>query len=289
MDLDAVAVFVKVVEARGFSAAARRLDMPTTTVSAKVASLEKRLGVTLLHRTTRKLSITAEGERYYQHCARAVQELELGEASLRATKGRPNGLLRVTAPVDVGHTLLPKITRAYLDKYPDASVEMMLSNRIVDLVGEGVDLAIRVGALKDSSLIARRFFDLSMRLWATPAYLESAGAVQHPRDLGRHRFVGYTGMKPVLLSKGKTVVEAPVDARVTADDFEAIRALLLLDEGIGLLPDFLAQDLAASGALTPVLPQWQLKMAGSMSFVYPGHRYASPNVQAFIETALALL
>ncbi len=288
MDFDAVAVFVKVVEARSFSGAARLLKMPKTTVSAKVAALEQKLGTTLLHRTTRSLSLTEAGERYYQHCARAVQELELGEAALAAKRKQPGGLLRVTAPVDLGHTLLPKITRAYLDAWPGTSVEMLLSNRIFDLVGEGIDLAIRVGSLKDSSMIARRFFPLSMHLWATPRYLAEAGTPHHPRDLARHRFVGYTGMVPVL-SKGKTQIEAQTQARVMADDFEAIKAMLLLDEGVGLLPDFLAADVAAPGTLVPVLADWMLKTEGDFSFLYPGGRYASPKVQAFIDTALRVL
>lgn len=288
MDFDAVAVFVKVVEAHSFSGAARVLKMPKTTVSAKVAALEQKLGTTLLHRTTRSLGLTEAGERYYQHCARAVQELELGEAALAAKRKQPSGLLRVTAPVDLGHTLLPKITRAYLDAWPGTSVEMLLSNRIVDLVGEGIDLAIRVGSLKDSSMIARRFFPLSMHLWATPRYLAAAGTPRHPRELARHRFVGYMGLPPVL-SKGRMQVEAQTQARVMADDFEAIKAMLLLDEGIGLLPDFLAADAAAAGTLVPVLADWTLKTAGDFSFLYPGGRYASPKVQAFIDTALRVL
>lgn len=289
MDLDAVAVFVKVVEAGSFSGAARLMQMPKTTVSAKIATLEKRLGISLLHRTTRKLSVTEAGERYYQHCSKAVHEIELGEAALISARDKPSGLLKVTAPIDVGHTLLPKITRAYLEKYPGTSVEMLLSNRVFDLVGEGIDLAIRVGDLKDSSMIARRFFNLSMHLWASPRYLETAGVPRHPNELARHRFVGYSGMNAVLLLKGNAEVKAPTHARAVADDFEAIKAMLILDEGIGLLPDFLAADAASSGKLVPVLVKWKLKPTGGFSFLYPGRKYASPKVQAFIDTALLML
>ena len=289
MDLDAVAVFVKVVEARSFSGAARLLKMPKTTVSAKVAGLEKRLGVTLLHRTTRTLSVTEAGERYYRHCAKAVQELELGEQALLATRDTPSGLIKVTAPIDLGHTLLPRITRAYLEQYPGTSVEIILSNRVFDLIGEGIDLAIRVGSLKDSTMIARRFFDLTVHLWASPGYLETGGEPRHPRDLGKHRWVTYTGMTPVVLTKGKAEAEVTAQARVVADDFEAIKEILMLDEGIGLLPDFVAADAAASGKLVPVLPGWKMKTTGGFSFLYPGQKYASPNVRAFIDIALRLL
>ncbi len=132
MALDAIAAFVKVVEAGSFSAAARRLGMPKTTVSAKVAALEKRLGVRLIQRTTRKLRMTEAGERYFHHCAIATREVELGEAALQSAKGKPHGVLKVTAPVDLGRALLPRIVRVYTAKYPDVSVELIITNRIVD-------------------------------------------------------------------------------------------------------------------------------------------------------------
>ena len=122
MDLDAITVFVKVVEAGGFSAAARVLNMPKTTVSAKIAALEKRLGVNLIQRTTRKVRITEAGESYFRHCATAVREIEFGEAALQAAQEKPSGVLRMTVPVDIGRTIIPAITRAYLEKYPETRV-----------------------------------------------------------------------------------------------------------------------------------------------------------------------
>jgi DNA-binding transcriptional LysR family regulator len=185
---DAIPVFVKVVEAGSFSAAARLLGMPKTTVSAKVAALEKRLELKLIQRTTRKLHVTEAGMKYFRHCSNAVHEIELGEAALQSTQGEPTGLLRVTAPVDIGHMLLPRITRTYLARYPGTSVELLVSNRFVDLVGEGIDLAIRAGALRDSSLIAKRFQDVAATLWASPAYLRQLGNVSHPRVLAKASF-----------------------------------------------------------------------------------------------------
>ena len=156
MDLDAIAVLVKVVEAGSFSAPARLLRMPKTTVSAKVAALEKRLRATLIERTTRKLNMTEAGQRYFRHCANAMREIDLGESSLLEIKDKPAGLLKVTTTVDFGQTVLPHIVRAYVVKYPEVSVELLITNRTVDIVGEGVDLAIRRAAamLPDSSLIA---------------------------------------------------------------------------------------------------------------------------------------
>jgi DNA-binding transcriptional LysR family regulator len=289
MDLDAIAVFVRVVETGSFSAAARRLGMPKATVSAKVARLEKRLGVSLIQRTTRKLRVTDSGEQYFRHCAEAVREIELGEAALQSTSGKPSGVLKVTTPVDLGHTLLPRIVHAYAAKYPDVSVELLVTNRVVDLVGEGIDLAIRPSqALKDSSLIAQRYFDMGSNLWASPQYLERLGTPTHPRDLKQAEFIGFLARSSVVLTNGKSDVEISVTGRIRCDDFEATRALLLSGEGIAWLPDFLAEEAARAGALVPVLPQWRPKEQAAFYFVYAGRKYGLPKVKAFIETALEL-
>ena len=287
MDLDAITVFVRVVEAGSFSAAARRLGAPKATVSAKVARLEKRLGLSLLQRTTRKLRLTEAGQEYFRHCAQAVREVELAEATLQTTSGKPSGVLRVTAPVDLGHTLLPRIVQAYATKYPDVSVDLLVTNRVIDLVGEGVDLAIRPAqALKDSSLIARRFFDMEFNLWASPDYLQRLGAPTHPRDLQRATFVEFRPRSSVVLTSGKSDVEVATTGRIRADDFETIKALLLAGEGIAWLPHFLAEDAVKAGTLVPVLAQWRPKERGAFYFVYVGRKYGLPKVAAFIETAV---
>ena len=288
MDLDAIAVFVKVVETGSFSAAARVLNMPKTTVSAKVAALEKRLGVNLIQRTTRKLRVTEAGEKYFHHCAIAVREVELGEAALQSIQEKPSGLLKITAPVDIGHTVLPGIARAYVEKYPDTQVDIVVTNRVVDVVGEGFDLAIRTGRLKDSPLIARRFFDVRVSLWASPAYLETVDRITHPKHLVKVRFVGLSMTKAQRLIKGTTEAELLFAGRINTDDFETVKALVLLDEGIGALPDFLAADAVAAGRLQPVLPEWKLGLTGVFYFVYAGRKYVSSKVQAFIETAIQM-
>ncbi|PWF47826.1 substrate binding domain-containing protein [Massilia glaciei] len=184
---------------------------------------------------------------------------------------------------------MPKITRAYLQQYPGTSVELLLSNSVTDLVGEGIDLAIRAGRLKDSTLIAKRFFALKTNLWASPSYLKDAGAVRHPRDLAKHRLLGLSVLKTMTMTDGKTEEQIPVASRVVTDDFETIRAMLLLGEGIGWLPDFLGADPAATGTLVSVLPKWTTKTVGDFHFVYPGKKYASPKVQSFIRIALDLV
>ncbi|MHB8813837.1 MAG: LysR family transcriptional regulator [Steroidobacteraceae bacterium] len=290
MNLDDIAVFVRVVETGSFSAAARRLGMPKATVSARVARLEKRLGLSLIQRTTRKSRVTEAGEHYFRHCADAIREVEVAEAALQSTSGKPSGVLKVTAPVDLGHTLLPRIVHAYAARYPDISVELLVTNRVVDLVGEGIDLAIRPAqVLKDSSLIAQRFFGMQSNLWASPRYLQRLGVLTHPRDLKTAAILGFLARTSIVLTNGKADVEVSITGRIRADDFETIKALLLLGEGIAWLPDFLAAEAAQAGALVPVLPQWVPKEQGAFYFVYVGRKYGLPKVQAFIETALEVV
>jgi DNA-binding transcriptional LysR family regulator len=288
--MDEIAVFVKVAEAGSFSAAAQRLGMPKTTVSAKVAGLERRLGVRLIQRTTRKLRMTEAGEQYFRHCAIAVREVELGEAALQSTKAKPSGVLKVTAPIGMSHTTLPRIARAYAMKYPDVSLELIITNRTVDLVTEGVDLAIRSAELlRDSSLITRRFFESGSNLWASPKYLKRFGKPTHPRDLKNAAFVTHPRYRTVMLTNGKSDFEIQMNGRIEADDFEAIKALLMLGEGVGWLVDLLAKDAVETGKLLPVLSQWKPKQRALFHFVYAGHRYALPKVEAFIQTALELV
>ena len=287
--MDAIAVFVKVVEAGSFSLAARRLGMPKTTVSAQVAGLEKRLGVRLIQRTTRKLRMTEAGEKYFRHCEIAIREVELGEAALQSAKEKPYGVLKVTAPVALGHTLLPRIVRAYRAKYPDVSLELIVTNQIVDLVDEGVDLAIRWGRGKDSSLIARRFFEAHSSLWASSKYIQGFGKPTHPRDLANAAFMAHSVQKrSVILTNGKSDFEVQMNGRVQTDDLGAIKALVVLGEGIAWLPDYSIADAAKAGKVVRVLPQWRPKQQqwATCYFVYAGRRYALPKVEAFIQTAL---
>jgi DNA-binding transcriptional LysR family regulator len=290
--VDAIAVFVRVVETGSFSAAARRLGLPKTTVSARVAGLERRLGVRLIQRTTRKLRMTEAGEKYFHHCAIATREVELAEAALQSAKEKPTGILKVTAPVDFGRAVLPPIVRAYTAKYPDVSVDLVVTNRVVDVVEEGIDLAIRwAGALKDSSLVARRFIETRSNLWTSPKYLKGLGKPTHPRDLANAAFLAHPVLKTVVLTNGKSDFELPLNGRVDSDDLEVITALIVLGDGIAWLPDFLVADAMAAGKLVPVLPQWRPKkqQLWTYYFVYAGRRYALPKVEGFIQTALELV
>jgi DNA-binding transcriptional LysR family regulator len=290
MDLDGIEVFVKVVESGSFSRAAKLLGMPNSTVSAKVSALEKRLGVTLLQRTTRKLRATPAGDTYFQQCVQVLERLQAAENELTSAQREPQGLLRVTAPADIGHTLLATLVRRFLQQYPKTEVELVVTNRVLDLIAEGVDLAIRAGDLADSRLIAKRFTVGHAGLWASPAYLKKRGVPSHPRELAPQECLQFSLFKNnrLELSNGKETARLVPAGRLRADDFEALKALALLGEGIVYLPSFMCAEEAEQNRLERVLPHWH-GSAVTFSLVYPAQRFVSPKVRAFITVAQKVL
>jgi DNA-binding transcriptional LysR family regulator len=283
MELAGIAIFVKVVQAGSFSGAARRLGIPNTTVSAKVARLEKRLGVTLIQRTTRKLNITPAGRAYYERCARGLEEIEGADAEVSLAAAEPRGLLRVTAPGDVAQGMLPPIVGRFLARYPRTRVEVVVANRVIDLVAEGIHVAIRAAALRDSSLVARRFMPFSGGLWASHAYLQRKDAPKTPGDLEQHECLVFPrfSAQPLRLGDGRSRTDVRPGGRLAVDDPGTLRNFILQGAGIGMLPDFLARGTP----LVRVLPKWTWT-SGALSIVYPGQRFVSANVRAFIDTAL---
>ncbi len=290
MNLDGIEVFVKVVQAGSFSQAAKILGMPNSTVSAKVSQLERRLGVTLLQRTTRKLNLTQVGRKYFEDCLRALADLEAAESELATSRGEPQGLLRLTAPVEIGHSIVPALIRAYLEKHPKMNVDIIVTNRILDLITEGIDLAIRAGKLTDSALISRRFALGHFALWASPAYVKHYPTPAEPRELSRHSFLQFSLFKrrPLELTNGKDHVNIALSGRLLADDFELLRSSAVLGEGIAFLPSFLCEEERSQKKLVRVLPGWHGD-AVTLSLVYPAQRFVSPKVRAFIAIAENML
>jgi len=287
MDLDAIAVFVKVVQAGSFSKAARLLGMPNTTVSAKVARLEKRLGVTLIQRTTRKLYVTPAGQDYFARCMRGLAEIETAESELSAVTGEPRGVLKVTVTGEVAHNLVPPIAARYVRAYPRVTLELIVTNRVVDLVGEGVDLAIRAAELKDSSLVARRLMPVVWGFWATRSYLSRHGRPRTPSDLESHAGLVFSRLpaQTLRLVSQRRHADVNLKGRIVADDLETLRAFVLQGDAIGALPEFLMREHAERGAAVRVLPQWSWA-AGALSFVYPNQPFVPAKVRAFIDMAL---
>ena len=287
MQLDGVDVFVKVVQFGGFSAAARQLGMPMSTVSAKVARLEERLGTTLIHRSTRRMHVTPAGEAYYRRCVEAVSLLETGESELAAARVAPSGTLRLTAAPDMAQTLIAPILARYLAAYPSVSVDMLVTNRVIDLIAEGVDLAVRASPyLKDSTLVARRFTMGRLVLAASSAYLDRHGRPQTFADLAFSEILVHTRFpaEVQVFSPDGTAYELRPSSRVRADDLQSLAALAAQGGGIVLIPDIGA----AQTGLEPGLPGYATP-APPAPFVYPASRQMAPNVRAFIDLATEIM
>lgn len=286
MDFNEAAVFVKVVDAGSFSAAARLLGLPTSTVSTRVARLERRLGVTLLQRTTRHLNLTDAGGLYYQHAATGLGYMLDAEAAVTESTGEPKGVLRVTAPADIGDELLADIVRQMHRRYPKVGINLVLVSSYVDLIAEGVDVAIRTGSLKDSTLIAK---SVGLARWvpfASPDYLESAPPLDAPQALRHHCCLQFTplGKDAWTLTDSQGSVVVPMSGQVMVNDVRVIRSMALAGEGVALLPTYLCRDECTQGELVRVLPEWHAK-ADPVHLVYPHQHFIPPKLRAFVDLA----
>lgn len=286
MILDGIDVFTEVVDAQSFSRAAKRLGMPTSTVSAKIARLEQRLGTTLIRRTTRQLRVTAQGQSYYDRCVRALAELAEAERALSDQSSEPSGLLKITAAADITQYKLVPLIAAYLEKYPQTRVDLTVSNQHVDLIADGIDLAVRIGVLPDSSLVASRYFEARVGLWASQDYLDRHGVPQTVADLRQHSMVrmsrGAAFLK-LVDATGQTV-EPDGNGRLMSDDMHSCRAFIETGMGIGPLPDFIGNF--PDAPLVRVLPD-VASAPLTPYFVYPAQRFLPRNVRAFIDLAKA--
>lgn len=283
MVLDGIDVFVCVVQEGSFAAAARKLAMPTTTVSARIARLEERLGTTLIHRSTRRMHVTAAGEEYFAACVEALNLLDAGESRLAARHDVPHGPLRLTAPSDIASTVLPPFCERYLARWPRASIDLVVTNRVVDLIGEGVDLAVRAGPMRDSTLMSRRFSCGALGLWASPAYATRRGLPVTIEELAGHELIGFTRTPESfrLIGPDGASVRLPPPGRLGADDMQTVRAFVLSGFGIGLLPD----AVTPRSDLVPVLPEYSTEQV-HVFFVYPAQRFMSANVRGFMDMAV---
>ena len=283
MDLNEIAVFAQVVQAGSFTAAARALRMPKSTVSRKVLELEQRLGARLLQRTTRKLSLTDVGRTYFGYAARAVAELEEAERAVRDLESAPRGLLRVTAPVNFG--FLGPLVAAYLLRHPDVQIELMCTDRVVDMVEERVDVGIRVGPLADSSLVTRSLGSARRVLVASRSYLKKKGRPALPEELNKHdclQFGANTGRTSYVLSTDARTVELSVPARLIVNDMDILHTAALNGLGIALLPMFRCVEDLRARRLERLLADWNAP-AISIAAVYPTTRHLSPKVKTFVD------
>ena len=279
-------MFVRVVQAGSFSAAARLLELPTSTVSTRVARLEKRLGVMLLQRTTRRLKLTDAGSVYFEHASTGLGHMLDAEAAVVDATGEAKGLLRVTAPADLGDELLARMVHRMRRAHPEVHVELVLVNRYVDLVAEGVDVAIRTGLLKDSSLIAKQLGIAYWAPFASTAYLQSAPPLQKPQHLRQHDCVQFTalGKDQWTLFDAKGSMSIPMSGKMLVNDIGVVRSMALAGEGVALLPTYLCERECDDNRLQRVLPEWHAK-ADPVHLVYPRQRFVPPRLRAFLDIA----
>lgn len=289
-DLDDVRVFVQVVQSRSFTGAARQLGLPKSTVSRRIAQLEQQLGVRLLHRTTRTLHLTDVGELYYARAERVITELEAAERDVLAMQAVPRGRLRITAPADLRY--LARLITGFQERHPEVEVFASLTQRTVDLVGEGFDLGLRAGRLSDSSLVAKKLADLRSGLFASPTYLARKGTPQSLSELSEHACALFSrrdtrGEFRLLDERGHSVT-VPVTAAIAGDDFGFLRDAALCHAGIALLPFFLGAPEVDAGTLQRVLPSYEGRRS-ALNAVYPSPEHLTPKVRAFIDHARAAL
>jgi LysR family transcriptional regulator, regulator for bpeEF and oprC len=289
-DLNDTLVFVKVVQHGSITAAARVLDLPKTTVSRKLRTLEDRLGARLLNRTTRRLALTEAGTVYYEHSRKIAAELEEAESAVHQLEGNPRGWLCVTAPYSLGTGLLAPFLHEFRARYPEVRVEVVLSNDVLDLVHEGIDVALRIGDLPDSTLIARRLVNWPTRVFASEGYLARFGEPLLPEDLTHHQALAHPLHRNNhgyrwRLNDGNEEREFEVTPVVVANDPEMLLPLLAADQGLMLAPEVIVRCYAggAGGArVRPVLDAWRGPDMG-LSAVYVGGRVLSPKVRAFVD------
>ena len=282
-DLNAILIFASVAESGSFTAAANALALPKSTVSRKVLELEKRVGARLIQRTTRKLSLTDIGRVYYEHCARISHEAEEADLAVQQMQATPRGLLRVSAPPSFRTP--SRIAAEFLKRYPDVRIEVVCTDRNVDLVAEGFDVAIRAGPLTDSSLIARKLVVVKWVLVATPAYLQRRGQPKDPLELEEHETIGVgSASSPAVwsLDNAGESVDVRIRPRLAVNDIEWAYEAARRGIGIALLPEYACLDDLRAGRLRQVLTEWS-SGERTIYVVYPTPRHLSRKVVAFVE------
>lgn len=283
--------FVRVVEAGSFVAAADRAGLSTSSLSRQVAELEQHLGVRLLNRTTRRLSLTESGQSYYERCVALLADLQEAEAIAGQEAAQPRGTIRLTCSHNMAEQRVAPAIAAFVGRYPDVKFDLVVADRIVDLVDEGFDLAIRVGPVGSDRLVARRLGSMQAVLCASPAYLERHGTPRTPRELEGHNALTYAYMATPRLWRFTDAAGNPHEVRVAgslhANSGDALRAAA--EAGLGLIcePDFLVGDALRGGRLVHLLPEYQ-SPGGEIWAVYASRRHLSLKVRLFVDHVAAV-
>ena len=290
LDLNDVAMFVRVIEHAGFAKASRVLGVPTSTVSRAVSRLEEAAGALLVHRNTRNVSTTSEGQSFYREVAPLVVALRQAARGVEDHTPEARGTLRISAPNDLGATFVAGLVSAFSERYPRVTLQVELSVRNVDLVREGFDVALRASdKLGDSSLVARKAGELEAELYAAPSYIAASGAPADVGALARHRCILFRpeqGAGVWRLDGPEGATEQAVRGPIGGDDYLFVRAVALLGAGVALLPRMVAADDVAAGRLVRVLPRHAARGA-ALYVVYAATRTIPPKVAAFRDFVLS--
>jgi DNA-binding transcriptional LysR family regulator len=289
LDLNDIAVFVRVAQLGSFSRAAHSLGMPVSTVSRRVGALEDQLGVTLLQRTTRKLSLTVQGRAYLDECGEPLAQLYDAERALTRTQKQPEGFLRISVPRLLGRAPFYGFLSDFIKAYPRIKVELYVTNTMLDLIAENIDIAIRFGGLTDSTLVSQRIGTSVRYLVAAPAYLVNHPAPNQLADLTAHDCIvlhGRNNETEWQLVKGRRLAKVQVSGPVSGRDFETVSAFVYRGHGVGLLPSEFCNAEVASGELVRLLPEWSAPEI-PIHAVYPTRRFLPSRLHVFIEALRA--
>ncbi|HBM64829.1 MAG TPA: LysR family transcriptional regulator [Pseudomonas sp.] len=255
--LNDMALFVEVVKAKGFRGASEATGVPNSTLSRRISTLEKAIGLRLLHRTTRKVEVTEAGQLYFERCKRIVDEARLAHEQLGEMLAQPSGVLRASLPVDFAVTYLAPLITEFADLYPGITFDFYLTPRRVDLVSEPFDVAIRMGEPENSQLIARLLASLTPNLYASPGYLQREGEPSSPADLETHQCLGILKTGAWTLLDGLQTVSVSVGGRYQLNSVGMIRRLATLNQGIVLMPEEIVADELENGRLRRIMPNWR--------------------------------
>lgn len=283
---DGMILFCAVVENGGFTAAARKLGHTPSHVSKEIARLEERLGVRLLNRTTRSISLTDAGSRYFEKARHIIEDARRAEDQILSAAGTPSGLLKISIPVSFGLSCLNAWLPEFLSLYPDIRLSIDADDRIVDIVAEGFDVVVRAGQLDDSDLVAKRLMTSRLLIVASPDYLERAGTPETPEDLANHVLIDFSHRRLAntwqFSDHGGHNISIPVSARVTCNSGETEEALAIAGIGITRLPSFVCQRAIDSSALASILEPFENLPIGIYA-IYPSRLQLAPKVRVFVD------
>lgn len=282
-DLNEMAIFVRVVESGSFTGAAKALGLPKSTVSRKITQLEERLGVRLIQRTTRSLSLTDTGSAYHAHCARILADIEEANIAVTEMQSTPSGTLRITAPVLFGSTVLSNLIAEYMELHPLVNIDLVLSDQMLDLVQDGLDVAFRVGHLEDSSLIGRYLGDVKAILCASPDYIERHGRPTTPSEVSEHQLITVTGRDQwTVKGPDDQEININIKPRLKVNDYASLNTLTQSGAGISALPILIAATAIKEKKLIPIMCNWPFQ-THPIHALYASNRHLSAKVRSFVD------